>query len=583
MRRTITPRLIPAAAFCAAIWFLSPPLFAQTPAEKFDQNTEQFKPGNGGEPNRTDKNRPYLEVYRIASDVAEIEKTLSALLPGLVINTDKNRIHVNATESKHALVRNYLSKLDASGENSLEAIKAKYARMQQLAAKAGADDPTQLHQLVLESFRLRQDLQRLEIDRLREKLAALEQRLAARDRQQDQIVAQRVKELQRESRASGKSAKEATHRIETLMGGGGDQIPLSPEKRNMKRGSFKDLILYEPQQIQDSILSTLQAFHQSPEDDNFKRYRLAARQFDLQMAVLNSAYQQMIAEYSIERKNSDRLKKLVSRGITSQSEFDQQSLKVDQLKAQIEQISLLRQIYETAGEHEKIARVPKAPRLNVQGHVTGLIPQAFGSNRFSLDIGTKNGAMVGNPVAVILNGKQLTHGKIIQSSYRTSVISVDQPDALRSEIPELNAPNPDLFVVANMTDDFDLKAKRPTTITGSVTAIQVSNGRVEFHFTVGTDDGVAPDDKASIRLDGKPFMETTTQTVSANKSVAVSTLSRENSKTLTELLRTSPSGTNGLVSRFEVRFMSSNEKENGSASEVKETADKDNTIKSESK
>ena len=66
-------------------------------------------------------NKPQLRVYKVTSaDATEVTKTLSAIIPGVVVNEDgrNGKIHIMATPREHAKVEQYIRQLDGSGMGS---------------------------------------------------------------------------------------------------------------------------------------------------------------------------------------------------------------------------------------------------------------------------------------------------------------------------------------------------------------------------------------------------------------------------------------------------------------------------------
>src|SRR5690606_2973085 len=62
--------------------------------------------------------KPYLQVYKLTnSDAQEVTKTLSVVIPGVVVNEDSRyrTIHIMATEAQHREVEQLIRQLDGQG------------------------------------------------------------------------------------------------------------------------------------------------------------------------------------------------------------------------------------------------------------------------------------------------------------------------------------------------------------------------------------------------------------------------------------------------------------------------------------
>lgn len=81
--------------------------------------------------------KPYLQVYKLVnSDAQEVTKTLSVVIPGVVINEDSRyrTIHVMATEAQHREVEQLIRQLDGQGGGGEDVAVVSLSRMDPLTA-----------------------------------------------------------------------------------------------------------------------------------------------------------------------------------------------------------------------------------------------------------------------------------------------------------------------------------------------------------------------------------------------------------------------------------------------------------------
>ncbi|QDT32844.1 secretin N-terminal domain-containing protein [Thalassoglobus polymorphus] len=92
-----------------------------------------------GEPSTfsSEGNKPFLRVYTVTSaNSMEVTKTITALMPGVVINEDarNGKIHILATNDKHVQVASLISEMDGAGSSSQQMTVIPLSKMDPIMA-----------------------------------------------------------------------------------------------------------------------------------------------------------------------------------------------------------------------------------------------------------------------------------------------------------------------------------------------------------------------------------------------------------------------------------------------------------------
>lgn len=282
------------------------------------------------------------------SDVAEIEKVIQ-------------KIEQISTEA-HA--RNL-----ASGN-----LQSEYAELENTIASTRAQASAQtLRDLITESFRVRQQLQKAEVQRLRLQLQQLEARIQVREASMQQIVDQRMQSIDKARKDSNtQQLNPGNHSASDLSR---SQSAVGGAMKSVYYGSVVGLdlpILYKPEEIQDAITKGLERLKivDTKGTPIFKReYDLAVAKHKTQVKLLKSAldengrllnhYQEQYQLHTTQLKKGDE-------GPDNRS-FEM-SAKIDSTTAKMKRILLLLDLYTAAGKHD----APQFTGLDASDPKTGL-------------------------------------------------------------------------------------------------------------------------------------------------------------------------------------------------------------------